>query len=273
MAHSHPHAFTHFRPLEREGLALPSRRNLLKAGLAGIAGLSVPSLLRQQARADGSAKRGKSVILLWMTGGPSHIDTLDPKPDRPIENRGPFKVIDTRLAGVRICEHLPILANNLDRFTIIRSVDSAGSNHEPNRVMQSGFRDAEPRENRDAERRPAIGSMVSKIHGPNHPAMPAYATFMRSRSHVAFAGDVGKAHDPFVLNQAAAGLPVTFLGTFMMMTLLGVTLNLVSLMGLIIVLSIDVSLDMFIGARSFQTDICFFVCLVLLPTNRLRQPL
>ena len=208
MAHSHPHAFTHFRPLEREGLALPSRRNLLKAGLAGIAGLSVPSLLRQQARADGSAKRGKSVILLWMTGGPSHIDTLDPKPDRPIENRGPFKVIDTRLAGVRICEHLPILANNLDRFTIIRSVDSAGSNHEPNRVMQSGFRDAEPRENRDAERRPAIGSMVSKIHGPNHPAMPAYATFMRSRSHVAFAGDVGKAHDPFVLNQAAAGLPV-----------------------------------------------------------------
>ncbi|WP_020468672.1 DUF1501 domain-containing protein [Zavarzinella formosa] len=208
MPHSHPHAFTHFNPLVREGLALPSRRNLLKAGLAGIAGLSVPSLLRQQAMANSTARKGKSVILLWMTGGASHIDTLDPKPDRPIENRGPFKTINTKLPGVQICEHLPILAGKLDQFTILRSVDSAGSNHEPNRVMQSGYRDAEPRENRDAERRPAIGSIVSRHHGPNHPSMPAYATFMKSRSHVAFAGDAGKAHDPFVLNQAAAGLPV-----------------------------------------------------------------
>ncbi len=208
MPHSHPHAFMHFNPLVREGLALPSRRNLLKAGLAGIAGLSVPTLLRQQAQAAGSARKGKSVILLWMAGGPSHIDTLDPKPGRPVENRGPFQTIGTKLPGVRVCEHLPKLAGMLDRFTVLRSVDSAGSNHEPNRVMQSGYRDAEPRENRAADRRPAIGSIVSKHHGPNHPAVPAYATFMKSRSHIPFAGDAGKAHDPFVLNQAAGGLPV-----------------------------------------------------------------
>lgn len=208
MPHSHPHAFTHFNPLVREGLALPTRRNLLKAGLAGVAGLSVPTLLRQQAQAAGSARKGKSVILLWMTGGPSQIDTLDPKPDRPVENRGPFGTIATKLPGARFCEHLPKLAGMADRFTVIRSVDSAGSNHEPNRVMQSGYRDAEPRENRDAERRPAVGSVVSKHHGPNHPAMPAYATFMKARGHVAFAGDAGKAHDPFVSNQAANGLPV-----------------------------------------------------------------
>lgn len=208
MAHVHPHAFTHFNPLIHEGLSLPSRRNLLKAGLAGVAGLSLPTLLRQQAMANGSAKRGKSLVLLWMTGGPSHIDTLDPKPDRPIENRGPFKTINTAIPGVQICEHLPKLASMLHQFTVIRSVDCVGSNHEPNRVIQSGYRDAEPRTNRDAERRPAIGSIISKHYGPNHPAMPAYATFMRSRSHVAFAGDVGKAHDPFVLNQAAAGLPI-----------------------------------------------------------------
>src|SRR4029078_9813849 len=96
----------------------------------------------------------------------------------------------------------------MDRLTLIRSVDSEGSNHEPNRVIQSGFRDAEPRENKAAERRPAIRSVIAKHHGPNHPSMPAYATFMKSRSHVAFAGDLGKAFDPFVLNQAAAGLPV-----------------------------------------------------------------
>jgi hypothetical protein len=201
--HSHPHAFTSFNPLVREGLALPSRRNLLKAGLAGVAGLSLPGLLRAQ-----SARRGKSLILLWMTGGPSHIDTWDPKPDRPPENRGPFGVINTKLPGVIVCEHLPKMAAMMDRFTLIRSVDSEGSNHEPNRVIQSGYRDAEPRVNKAADRRPAIGSVVARHHGPNHAAMPAYATFMKSRSHVAFAGDLGKAYDPFVLNQAAAGLPV-----------------------------------------------------------------
>jgi len=206
--HSHPHAFTSFRPLVREGLALPSRRNLLKAGLAGIAGLSLPGLLRAQAQTATTVRRGKSLILLWMTGGPSHIDTWDPKPDRPPENRGPFSVINTKLPGVIVCEHLPKMAAMMDRFTLIRSVDSSGSNHEPNRVIQSGYRDAEPRENRAADRRPAIGSIVAKHHGPNHPSMPAYATFMKSRSHVAFAGDAGKAFDPFVLNQAASGLPV-----------------------------------------------------------------
>lgn len=203
--HSHRHAFSSFNPLVREGLALPSRRNLLKAGLAGVAGLSLPGLLRSQ---ESSAKRRKSLILLWMTGGPSHIDTWDPKPDRPVENRGPFGVINTKLPGVIVCEHLPKMAAMLDRFTLIRSVDSEGSNHEPNRVIQSGYRDAEPRVNKNAERRPAIGSVVARHHGPNHPSMPAYATFMKSRSHVAFAGDLGKAYDPFVLNQATAGLPV-----------------------------------------------------------------
>jgi hypothetical protein len=206
--HSHPHAFNSFEPLVREGLALPSRRNLLKAGLAGVGGLSLPGLLRAQAESASMANRGKSLILLWMTGGPSHIDTWDPKPDRPPENRGPFGVIKTKLPGVIVCEHLPKMAAMMDRFTLIRSVDSEGSNHEPNRVIQSGYRDAEPRVNKAAERRPAIGSVVARHHGPNHPAMPAYATFMRSRTHVAFAGDLGKAYDPFVLNQAVAGLPI-----------------------------------------------------------------
>src|ERR1700730_14183387 len=134
MSHTHHHSFHHFHPLEREGLTVLSRRNMLKAGLAGIAGLTVPELLRQ--RAEASAPSHKSVILLWMTGGPSHIDTWDVKPDRPLENRGPFNSLGTRLPGVRICEHLPKQAAMLDRFTLIRSVDCATSNHEPNTVMQ-----------------------------------------------------------------------------------------------------------------------------------------
>jgi hypothetical protein len=95
----------------------------------------------------------------------------------------------------------------MDKFTVIRSVDAAGSNHEPNTVFQTGNVLAEPRENREAHLYPAIGSIIAKERGPNHPSMPAYATFMRSRSHLAFAGYLGKAYDPFLANQAAS-LPI-----------------------------------------------------------------
>ncbi|HET6572128.1 MAG TPA: DUF1501 domain-containing protein [Fimbriiglobus sp.] len=205
MPHSHPHAFGSFRPLSPDGLLLPSRRNLLKAGLAGVAGLTLPGLVRHRANA---ATRGrKSLILLWMTGGPSQIDTFDPKPDRPPENRGPFGVTKTKLPGVVICEHLPKIADRLDRFTVIRSVNCRGSNHEPNTVMQTGNLLAEARTNPEARKYPAIGSLVAKFHGPNRPAAPAYAAFYRSRSHLAFAGYLGKSYDPFPAN-AACKLPV-----------------------------------------------------------------
>ena len=77
----------------------------MKAGLAGVGGLTLPDLLRQQAMGATGKAQGKSVILLWLAGGPSHIDTLDPKPGRPVENRGPFGVTRTRLPGVQVCEH------------------------------------------------------------------------------------------------------------------------------------------------------------------------
>jgi hypothetical protein len=205
--HRHSHAFASFNPQQRDGLVLRTRRNFLKAGLAGIAGLSVPRLLQQRAAAGSPARDARSVILLWMTGGPSHIDTWDPKPDRPVENRGPFGVTATKVPGVRICERLPKMAALLDKFTIIRSVDARGSNHEPNTVFQTGNIAAEARTNPEARLYPAIGSVVARWHGANHPAMPAYAAFMRSPSHLAFGGYLGKQHDPFLGNQAAR-LPI-----------------------------------------------------------------
>lgn len=199
------HAFTNYYPLEREGLTVVSRRNLLKAGLAGIAGLSVPQLLRARAEAAraGRPSRGKSVILLWMTGGPSHIDTWDPKPDRPLMNRGPFMPISTAVPGIQICEHLPKQAAMMDRFTIIRSVDPRKSSHQPNQVMQTGSREATPRTNPKGHLYPAIGSVVAKHHGANDPAMPPYVVFMKHPTHVAWGGYLGKRYDPFVGNQAA----------------------------------------------------------------------
>jgi hypothetical protein len=183
---------------------------MLKASFSGIAGLSLPALLRGRAQAADAGRPiqdGKSVILLWMTGGPSQIDTWDPKPDRPLQNRGPFDSIATKIPGVRICEHLPKQAAMLDRFTLIRSVDARFSNHEPNTVFQTANLDAEPRLNPSARMYPAIGSIVAKWRGPNHPAMPPYVAFMKSRSHFAFGGYLGTRYDPFIANPAAR-LPV-----------------------------------------------------------------
>jgi len=208
--HCHPHAFGRFNPTTRDGLVVASRRNMLKAGLAGLAGLSLPRLLRVRAAAAGAGRPlggQKAVILLWMAGGPSHIDTWDPKPDRPAENRGPFGVIPTRLAGVHLCEHLPKQAAMLDRFTIIRSVDATSSNHEPNTVFQTGNREAAPRVNPDGARIPAIGSAVARWRGPNRPGMPPYVAFQTSRSHIAHGGYLGPEYDPFLAARASR-LPI-----------------------------------------------------------------
>ncbi len=177
---------------------------MLKASLAGLAGLSLPTLLALRSRAAAAGEsipRGKAVILLWMTGGPSHIDTWDVKPDMPPEVRGPFKDIPTRMPGVHVCEYLPKQAAMMDKFTLIRSVDCRESNHEPNMVMQTANLAAEPRTNPRGHLYPAIGSLVAKLHGPNHPAMPPYVVLnLKSKSHVAWGGYVGSHYDPFVGN-------------------------------------------------------------------------
>jgi hypothetical protein len=196
------HSFGNFFGRDREGVFLDSRRSMLKAGMAGMAGLSLPGLIQARAeanRAGNSLPTGKSVILLWMAGGPSHIDTWDSKPDRPWINRGPFGVTQTKLPGVVICEHLPKQAAMLDKFTIIRSVDARHSNHEPNMVFQTANPAAEPRVNPEAVMYPSLASVVAKHHGANNPAMPPYAAFMKSRSHLAFSGYLGKQYDPFYL--------------------------------------------------------------------------
>lgn len=199
--HSDAHAFAFLNPRVLEGLTVHSRRSMLKASLAGLAGLTLPALRKLQAETAGSPSavpRNKSVILIWMTGGPSHIDTWDVKPGMPREIRGPFKDIPTKLPGVHICEYLPKQAAMLDRFTLIRSVDCRGSNHEPNMVMQTANRAAEPRTNPKAVQYPAIGSLVAKLRGANHPGMPPYVALnLKSRSHIAYGGYLGQQFDPF----------------------------------------------------------------------------
>ena len=104
-----------------------TRRELLQVGGLGLCGLSLPELLRQQAPAADSVGsdtfgKAKSCLVLFLYGAWSQLDTLDMKPDAPVDIRGEFKPISTRLPGLQICEHLPRMANWMDRLTLVRSM-------------------------------------------------------------------------------------------------------------------------------------------------------
>ncbi len=200
-SHEEQHAFTDWNPRLREGVSVHGRRSMLKASLAGMAGVSLPGLLqaREQTLQAGGTTRQKSVILIWMTGGPSHIDTWDPKPHAPVEVRGPFGTIPTALPGVAFCEYLPKQAALMDKLTVIRSVDCRFSNHEPNMVLQTANRAAAPRVNKqEGDKFPALGSIIARERLAHAKDLPPYVVLnMKSRSHVAWGGHLGQAYDPF----------------------------------------------------------------------------
>jgi hypothetical protein len=130
------------QPAASDLIRVGSRRWFLQTGLAGMAGLTLPELLRFRAQGAVSARtRGKdrkAVILIWLSGGPSQLDTWDPKPDAPIEVRGPFRSIATKVPGVRVCEHLPLQASIMDRLALVRSVDCRSSADHFPAPMQAG---------------------------------------------------------------------------------------------------------------------------------------
>ena len=164
------------QPAASDLIRVGSRRWFLQAGLAGMAGMSLPDLLR--CRAQGAAARRadrKAVILIWLSGGPSQLDTWDPKPDAPGEVRGPFGSIATQVPGVRISEHFPLQATIVDRLSLVRSVDCrASSDHFP-APMQAGNPFAQ-RSTIDPHigTHPSMGSVAARFRGPNDPAMPAF---------------------------------------------------------------------------------------------------
>ncbi len=177
----------------------PTRRWFLQTGLAGVAGLSAPELFRLS-RANAAETRPapkKSVILFWLSGGPSHIDMWDPKPDAPAEVRGPFGSIPTKVPGIRISEHLPRQAAIMDKLTILRSVDCSASNHTPI-TMQAGNPLARRTDDgRDGAGHPSMGSIVSKFRGSNAHNMPAFVGLADSWvSDVYGAGDLGSQFEP-----------------------------------------------------------------------------
>ena len=182
-------------PLIRVG----QRRWMLQAGLAGVAGLSLPMLL--QSRAEGTQeahnRRATSVIQIWLSGGPSQIDMWDMKPEMPLEIRGPFKPISTSAPGIHICEHMPLQAAMMEKFAIIRSMDASASNHTP-----ITFQAANPKAQRtDIGRQgggyPSMGSVAAKFRGANNSGMPPFVALANSMvADVYGAGDLGQQYAP-----------------------------------------------------------------------------
>jgi hypothetical protein len=107
------------------------RRAFLRLGTLGMAGLTLGDLLavRSLRAAEAASSPARAVIVLWLWGGPSHLDTFDPKPDAPLEYRGPFDSISAKVPGVRINELLPGLARRADRFSLIRAMNHQSNDH------------------------------------------------------------------------------------------------------------------------------------------------
>jgi hypothetical protein len=137
-----------------------SRRDFLKVGATGIAGLSLPGLLKAEAAAGGRAT-GRSIINIYLPGGPTHMDTFDLKPQAPKEFRGEFSPISTKVSGMEICELMPMLASVADKTVIVRSITGMNNEHDP-RQSDSGWSE---RDLKSLGGRPGVGSVLSKLYG------------------------------------------------------------------------------------------------------------
>jgi hypothetical protein len=137
-----------------------SRRNFLQIGAVSAGGLALADLLRLEAQAGPSATR-KSIINIYLPGGPTHMDTFDLKPEAPSEYRGEFNPIATNVPGMEICELMPNLAKVADKYALVRSITGLRNEHRPNQ-SDSGWNELSLRM---LGGRPGIGAVVSKLHG------------------------------------------------------------------------------------------------------------
>ena len=207
----------------------PTRRELLRIGSIGMMGLSLPHFFfwREQASAANAAGKyagargwesAKNVVMIFLQGGPSHIDIWDPKPDAPSNIRGDFKPIKTKIPGTWIGEHMPMMAEHLDKATLIRSMSYTPNglfNHTaaiyqmltgypPDKVSPSG--QLEPPSPADF---PTAGSQVSKLKPPTDPVLP-FVELPRPLQESGIigkggsAGFLGKAYDPYRMYQDPA---------------------------------------------------------------------
>lgn len=193
-----------------------SRRHLLQVGGLGLMGLSLPRLLAAESHAArlGLTARADSCVLIFLNGGPSHLDMWDMKPDAPAGIRGEFQPIATTLPGVQFGEHLPRLAQHMHRATLIRSMHHSANNSHAAAVYASltGHDRGEAGGGTKITDYPAVGSVLDMLRPPREPIVPHVCLPYVTKEGAGgppqpgfFGGFLGRAYDPlFVLNDPNA---------------------------------------------------------------------
>lgn len=181
-----------------------NRRTFLQAGALAMGGLSLPNLLQLEA-ATGKRTQ-KSVIMVFLSGGPPHQDMVDLKPTAPVEIRGEFSPIATNVPGLEICELLPNLATRMDRLAVIRTLVGSEGRHAAFQCL-TGHRVV----NQPAGGWPSFGSVISKVQGPGANGLLPFVSLTPRMRNAPWgdpgqAGFVGEAHTPFAPNAEAAQL-------------------------------------------------------------------
>ncbi len=188
-----------------------TRREFLRVGALGGA-MSLADVFRLRAAAGSSARPGKSVIMVYLLGGPAQLDTYDPKPAAPAEYRGEFRPIRTRVPGIDICELFPRQAALMDRMTIIRSLSATAPNGHSDAEVMTGFSEVEsPR-----RQHPCMGSVISRVRGMAPGGVPPYVTMRKMSFPTATPlptmlfylqpGFLGRAHLPLSLTGSVENL-------------------------------------------------------------------
>jgi hypothetical protein len=161
--------------------------------------LALPQLLRAEA-AGGIGRSKKSIIMIFLTGGPPHQDMVDLKMDAPVEIRGEFAPIQTNVTGIDICEHMPQMARMMDRFAVIRSLVGSEGHHSAFQCL-TGW----PSQGQPAGGWPSLGAAISKLQGVVFPGTPAFVSLNPKMKGAGWAdpgqaGYAGQAHSPFTPN-------------------------------------------------------------------------
>jgi hypothetical protein len=181
-----------------------TRRTAIKAGFLGIAGLTVADYRRLQAANSSSSSpsaSAKSVILIWLDGGPSHIDSYDPKPDAPAEYRGPWSAAATSVPGIQYSSLIPEQASIAQHLAVLRSVHHGTGDHFAGaHWMLTGRLGSTSIDL--PQKYPSVGSYVARVKGANRPGMPAYVGLPAAESVFLFPGYqgaayLGAAYNPF----------------------------------------------------------------------------
>lgn len=180
------------------------RRHFLSIGGLALGGLSLPEILHAQEtapRSSGDRSGNKAVIMIYLSGGPSHQDMYDLKMDAPVEIRGSFRPIETNVPGIEICEHMPRLARIMDKVALIRSLYGCPDQHASDLCM-SGY-PIGPKGRQDNH--PSLGAVVSRLQGPADPAVPPFVGLTIPTRHAPYSNPgypafLGTAHAPFLPN-------------------------------------------------------------------------